>query len=247
MNIFSKLWKVEPTELLTSFDGLGIFRPWYSDVSGKYWKTGKGWWHIDQNVQRIPQRVTVQALVTLYDQNEYTGSTCLIPDSHKLVKKKLTHLHKDDGHFVRVNPRHYNTFKKMDKILVCCKKGDMVMWDSRTIHCSSPALMNKQEMIQKHVERKYDDLSGEYDDITDNNELNYIKAPLLRAVCMVCMTPRDKATGRVLSKRVEAYINGYTLSHWPHEYYRLANPRWNDDERNNINDADSLTLALIGA
>ena len=41
---------------------------------------------------------------------------------------------------------------------------------------------------------------------------------LLRAVSYVCMTPRSKATQEVLSERRQAYTQGVTTTHWPHEF-----------------------------
>lgn len=48
--------------------------------------------------------------------------------------------------------------------LVCCSAGDLVLWDSRTVHCNSPAL--EPDAQQQAV------------------------PDFIRAVAYVCMTPR---------------------------------------------------------
>ena len=51
-----------------------------------------------------------------------------------------------------------------------CKAGDLVLWDSRTIHCNSPALK------------------------PPTTALGYRDDELLRAVVYTCMTPQHMAT-----------------------------------------------------
>ncbi len=41
----------------------------------------------------------------------------------------------------------------MEKILICSKPGDMILRDSRTVHCNSPSLKTVKEM-QKHYGQK---------------------------------------------------------------------------------------------
>merc|ERR1712129_471939 len=67
--------------------------------------------------------------------------------------------------------------------------GDFVLWDSRCVHCSTPAL----EAPTAPTDR------------------------LLRAAVYVCMTPREKATEKTLEARRKGYENAMTTSHWPHK------------------------------
>ena len=43
---FAAIWGCAEDELLTSFDGANVFRPWRRDPS---WITKGGWYHVDQN------------------------------------------------------------------------------------------------------------------------------------------------------------------------------------------------------
>jgi len=81
---FAAIW--EDDDLLVSFDGGNAFRPWQRNPE---WRTDSGWWHVDQNASRGPQRqgkVCVQGLVTLLDATAETGGLCVIPGSHRQHK-----------------------------------------------------------------------------------------------------------------------------------------------------------------
>lgn len=73
--------------------------------------------------------------------------------------------------------------------LVSAKAGDLVLWDSRTIHANTPAL-------EKPVNRPDDEL--------------------LRAVSYVCMTPKHLANEAVLQARRNAFDKRIARGHWPH-------------------------------
>lgn len=44
--VFAQIWNT--ADLLTSFDGANIFRPWHSPFADEYAKTEGGWFHVDQ-------------------------------------------------------------------------------------------------------------------------------------------------------------------------------------------------------
>ena len=69
--------------------------------------------------------------------------------------------------------------------------GDMILWDSRTIHCSTPALDTSHAHI--HPPNK-----------------------LLRVASYISMTPYHLASESVISNRVKAYEYDHTTTHWPH-------------------------------
>merc|ERR1712228_404390 len=96
-----------------------------------------GWYHIDQNVKRAPDIETIQGIVSLYDQDKSTGSTVVVPGSHLWS--------------IQLIPENKISAKK--KILICCKAGDLVMFNSRTIHCNSPSIISPQEMRKVHSEK----------------------------------------------------------------------------------------------
>ena len=132
--IFSRIWNTQ--QLLVSFDGCGIFRDWRYNPS---WKTTGGWNHVDQNPKLKPDRCCIQGLVSLTDQSEKTGGLIVYPRTH-LRFTELSDVTKNSNDFVRVSDKHQimNDGKTLGK-LVHCRAGDLILWDSRTVHCNSPA------------------------------------------------------------------------------------------------------------
>mmetsp|Transcript_80144 Transcript_80144/g.248728 ORF Transcript_80144/g.248728 Transcript_80144/m.248728 type:complete len:231 (-) Transcript_80144:87-779(-) len=80
--------------------------------------------------------------------------------------------------------------------MVCARAGDLLLWDSRTIHCNTLPLVEDTDV-----------LCG-YD--------------LIRAVAYICMTPAAWCTTEVKSKRATSFTRGVTTSHWPHEYHSMS-------------------------
>jgi hypothetical protein len=73
--------------------------------------------------------------------------------------------------------------------LIEAQPGDLILWDSRTIH---GGLIGTRE-------------SGQ--------------AELARLSMCVCMTPKSKASEETLQKRKEAFQSGVNTTHWPHEFH----------------------------
>jgi len=130
-----------------------VFRAWYLNQAGaQKWKTLNGWYHIDQNVRTKPNLECIQGIVSLYDQDKSTGSTVFVPGSHRFVHKIVPKiLPKSD--FVMIEKAEFDYPIKRKKILLCCKSGDLVLWDSRLIHCNSPAILSLDEMRKIHFEK----------------------------------------------------------------------------------------------
>eukprot|EP01038_Epipyxis_sp_PR26KG_P014112 gene14112-18933_t len=135
---FKLLWATN--DLIVSFDAGNAFRPWQYDPE---WLTKGGWWHIDQNSTIGPHRaglICVQGLVTYYDANENTGGLCVIPFSHlqhdEICSRSPYSKLKID--FVQIEES--DPITQMDKYLICAKEGDLILWDSRLVHCNTPAL-----------------------------------------------------------------------------------------------------------
>lgn len=188
---FSKIWGT--SSLLASFDGCNVFRPWDGqDPLLANNKTMGGWWHVDQGRSKIGSRHAVQGLVSLYDQDANTGGLCVMPASHSRHAEVCEDA-SNNGDFVDV--QHYLPgFREMPRKLVSCCAGDLVLWDSRTIHCNTPSPKS---------DRSHQD-----------------GARLLRAVAYVCMTPKALASEEVLAGRRDAYNWRTTTSHWPHLLHR---------------------------
>lgn len=179
------------SDLICSFDGGNVYRPWHAPGTSPYCKTQGAWYHVDQG-RTLRGRCAVQGLVALTDATAETGGFCVIPDSQKhhdrlIEESKL----KKDVNFIQVRP-DFDILKEK-QILPLCRAGDLVLWDSRTIHCNTPSLVPPQLPTDR----------------------------LLRAVGYVCMVPASMASPDVLDARRDAFEAGETTNHWP-QFVRKA-------------------------
>ena len=123
--------------------------------------------------------------MTLLDCNQYTGGFSLIPGSHNYHEELLEVAGREEN-FIRI-PSNFHVLQRK-QIMPCFCAGDMIVWDSRTVHCSSPALSAPITPVDK----------------------------LLREAAYICMTPRKWASQAVIENRVQAYERDMSLYHWPH-------------------------------
>ncbi|CAF4299343.1 unnamed protein product [Rotaria sp. Silwood2] len=192
--VFSHIWN--SNELFVSFDGASCFRNWHLNTK---WRTTSSWYHCDQNPFKKPDRCSIQGLVSLTDSDESTGGFLIVPDSHKYFSelKSKTNASLWDA-YVRV-PEQYPLFEKLHPRLVKCKAGDLIVWDSRCIHCNTPAIVNSEK----------------------NNQ-----SELLRIAACICMSPlsmfvpdmgKYKNLEEFRQLREELVRNKITCAHWPLE------------------------------
>lgn len=196
---FRAIWGCD--DLIVSFDGGNVFRPWATKPE---WRTEGGWWHVDQNASLPGKdgRVCVQGLVTFTDATPATGGLCVIPASHRgfkeVCQRAYSHLLPCDFVPVQVGDPVF----ELGGRLVCAKAGDLLLWDSRCVHCNTPGKVEAE-------------VAGDIDSSKDANA----EAELLRVVGYVCMTPTALAPQDVLDKRKDAFINNIGTNHWPHEHH----------------------------
>jgi len=188
---FAKIWDTE--ELLTSFDGVSLWRPW--NLNSK-WKTesGQTWFHVDQHPISRPGKQCVQGLVNLLDSLEGVGGNVVVPGSHKLFKdipieykERLDSLPLDIDHFRFPNDDPKLSSKK--PIMCHMEPGDMLLWDSRTIHCSN---------------------SGAH--------LPEGTKGLIRAASLICMMPKEKSNPEVINQRREAVKKVISTTNWSDKF-----------------------------
>jgi len=209
-------------DLIASFDGGNVFRPWHGDaafaslgVAPLSACTSSGWFHVDQGrLQRGPGVRCVQGLVSLTDCSGATGGFCCIPGSQH-SHDDLVALARDDGNYFQV-PASFPQLSR-PQILPVCSAGDMILWDSRTIHCSTPALDPPSTPVNR----------------------------LLRMASYQCMTPRRWASDDVVATRMQAYKHRLTTTHWPHLADYSVAPL--DPDPRVLSSAPDNVRALVGS
>lgn len=223
---FSEIWK--SSDLIVSFDSANAFRPWQREIT---WQTKGGWWHIDQNSltgEHAQGRVCVQGFVTYYDATQETGGLCLIPKSHIDFKKVCERASsaKLGSDFVPVIIEEEPILQNENGILILLQAGDLVLWDSRTIHCNTPGWKDQKNQINE---------------ISNNNE-NYNE--LIRLISYVCMVPYSRASRKVIESRKQGFILKKPTSHWPTK--EITTYLTCDDEPFKIEECSKEMLELVG-
>jgi len=223
---FEAIWDCK--DLLVSFDGGNVFRPWATKPE---WRTEGGWWHVDQNafLPGKDGRVCVQGLVTFTDATPATGGLCIIPGSHREHKELCQRAYSErlSCDFVPVQPG--DPALQPGRRLVCAKAGDLLLWDSRCVHCNTPG----------KIETESED--GSAGDIgsrdVDSTTGASVEEDLLRVVGYICMTPASWAPDGVLANRKDAFINNIGTNHWPHEYHPSEPPHLSPNNWRNVSDS----------
>ncbi|KAJ5578609.1 uncharacterized protein N7459_007573 [Penicillium hispanicum] len=135
IDAFAKIWGTE--ELLASFDSLNITFPNRKDVPRK-----GAWEHVDQSPLRRGMHC-VQGIINLSEAGPDDGGLMVYPGSHRLVDEYFdtetdpsTWTSKDLYWFDQTK---LEWFKKrgLHPHKVCADIGDLIVWDSRTIHYGS--------------------------------------------------------------------------------------------------------------
>ena len=137
--LFAGLWSVKPEELMSSADGLSVYLNTPSAKGG--WYRSEDWLHWD----RSPSDGTpsIQGFVNLLPSCEEGAALQVLTKSHRqqaafaerFPHSKATRFYLLDGQaeaafFLDAECRH---------VCIAASPRDLVLWDSRTIHCGRPA------------------------------------------------------------------------------------------------------------
>ena len=132
LEAFTKLWGTD--ELLVSFDALNVTLPNRTDVQPK-----PSWEHVDQSPLRKGLQCA-QGLLNLGQAGREDGSLVVYPGSHDLLEEffetqtdKTIWDPQDRWLFTQEHLKWF-TDRGLKPIKVSAEPGDLIVWDSRTIH-----------------------------------------------------------------------------------------------------------------
>lgn len=190
-------------------------------------RTDAGWFHVDQNPRCKPNRECVQGLVNLLPVTPKTGGNVLVQKSHEHfplhytdnVNSSLCHAFYHDrleeignDDWMEIDPNDIDVLRP-DRILACLLgPGDMLLWDSRVVHCSYPG-KNDEKDVPQH--------SG----VSDYKSLVESAHGLIRAGVLVSMMARKQVDDSVLQERRHAVDQCQTLTHWANKVAPLGEER----------------------
>lgn len=150
VNIFSKIWNVKNDELITSFDGASFHFPPEDTHRGWHRQT---WYHTDQSYLR-PDFECIQSWITGYDVDEGDATLAFMENSniyHKEFQKTFNISDKSDWYRHTREEQSFYEKKGCTEKRIKCKAGDMILWDSRTIHCGTEPLKNRKHKKLRNV------------------------------------------------------------------------------------------------
>ncbi|KAJ8599244.1 hypothetical protein CTAYLR_006218 [Chrysophaeum taylorii] len=176
---FSMIWGAE--DLISSMDAVICWKPWW--ISERWTPRTEGL-HLDQNPFQKPGLDCVQGMIPLRPVTPDIGGLEVVPRSHVEKDEWMARYAWMDG------AGDWCPLDRNDStagLLLEARPGDLVLWDSRTIH-GGIAGNGKGEGTE-----------------------------LARMSCTVAMVPRAKASADVLRLRVEGFREGRAFNHAPHE------------------------------
>lgn len=200
---FARIWNEE--ELLVSMDAAIIWRPWW--INSKWTPRTEGL-HLDQNPFSKPKLDCIQGMMALYPVTPNVGGLQVVPRSHLDAakvdfKKNYQHLagagdwcplHSDDPNYDKT-------------ILLCCESGDLILWDSRTIHGGHVGTGQDPALTAAPPEDAQAPATPPED----------TPCTLARMSVTVAMTPRAWASEETQKFRYQGCKKGLSFNHCPHE------------------------------
>ena len=171
----------------------------------------------------------MQGLVNLLPTSPETGGNIVVPGSHRLFEhipeqysERLDRIHPSIDHFRF--PKDDPNLTENQPIMCHMEAGDLLLWDSRTIHCSAPSL-------------------------TTPSKCN----GLLRAASLVCMMPRAKSNSAVIEKRKDAVAKVKSTTNWSDRFIDadafpniLADPKRDIYEWPEVPELNTNQLKMVG-
>ncbi|KAF4549592.1 Hypothetical protein D9617_21g098130 [Elsinoe fawcettii] len=140
VDAFAKIWGTD--KLLVSFDSLNVTLPGLKPVRAP-------WPHVDQAPRKRGLHC-VQGIINLSHAGQEDGSLVVVPGSHKLVERffddetdPMTWEWKDNRYF---SEKDMDWFQRrgLQPKKVLAEPGDLILWDSRTIHWGGEPTANSK-------------------------------------------------------------------------------------------------------
>jgi hypothetical protein len=142
VNVFSKIWKCQPEELITSYDAVSFHIP--PEITKRGWYNFDDWFHVDASYSRKDFEC-VQGFVTGYDINQGDASLTFLESSNKYHSEFGKDLPYSENDWVRLSEDDLDFYydKGCQRKNILAKEGSLILWDSRTVHCGMEPMSNR--------------------------------------------------------------------------------------------------------
>lgn len=185
--VFAKLWNVKAEELLVSFDGASFHFP--PETTNLGWYKGNNWLHCDQSYLR-PDFECVQSWINAFDTNVGDATLTVYEGSHK----------------------HHKEFRERFNI------SDKDDWYKLENDEQQDFYVKEKGCKQYHIKCPAGSLVL-WDSRTIHSGTEPMKGreiPNFRCVSYLCYMPRKLAKPLDIKKKIKAFEELRTTSHWAH-------------------------------
>jgi ectoine hydroxylase-related dioxygenase (phytanoyl-CoA dioxygenase family) len=145
VDVFAKFWDVAHEDLLVSFDGLSYHLPPEETRRGFY--KSNNWFHTDQSYTRNEFNC-LQSWITALDVNVGDATLCFLEGSNNYHGDFARHFNitdKDDWYKLNNDElKFYTDVKGCQPVEIVCGKGDLVLFESRTIHFGTESMKERE-------------------------------------------------------------------------------------------------------
>lgn len=190
---FSTLYNTD--QLSVSFDGVAIGFP--PEITNRGYHNEE-WFHTDQSYTKKGKKC-IQGFVNFFPVHQGDATLCILEGSHiyhqsfgerfQITDKKDWYLLNDEELDIYMNEY------QCKPVCVTCGEGDMVFFDSRTIHQGRAVVKGNRE------------------------------TPNQRLAIYVCMQPDDGLTSVMRKKKEKYFHHMRMTSHWPLKIKVFGKPR----------------------
>lgn len=216
LSLFANIYSCHRDNLIVSFDTIGLrYPPEIIDSDFDPYQVDP---HVDQRFENNFSE-PYQAIYCITDSiGPEDGGLVVYPYSHKLhglnLQKELGT--KPNRDFIVYPKTFFSLYPEIEPLKLSLKMGQVVLWDSRTLHGSIPIDKDRKTDID-------------------------MKNPMLnsRVVAYICYADRKKCSQEIIDKRVEAFNEGYVTNHMP------LRPRFIKIDLDNIPKHNSYKLSLV--
>jgi len=187
---FEQVWAT--ADLIVSMDAVIAWRPWHLNES---WTPRTEGLHLDQNPFTKPKLECVQGMLLLIDVTESSGGLEVVPRSHTEEAREAIRQRYSNwgGDWCPIKGDDPMTARA---VLLLASAGDLILWDSRTVHGgvvgNGAAAGAGGDGVEKETQ-------------------------LARLSVAVAMTPRARASSQVQSLRRAGFAARESFNHCPHE------------------------------
>jgi ectoine hydroxylase-related dioxygenase (phytanoyl-CoA dioxygenase family) len=179
--VFTKIWSL--SELITSFDTFICWRPWWNPLGEGSWEPFVENLHIDQNPVSKRGFHCVQGMIPLVDvRSDGVGGLQIVPRTNNdKTQEELANRYQSVRHSGSdwLELSHNDPYIGKGQLLEC-RAGDMLLFDSRTIH--GGRIDTPSEAFKEEYENK-----------------------LARLAMTVTMVPKAYASPEIRKKRLGAF------------------------------------------